>query len=110
MPLYATSIALAAMLLFLVQPIIAKQILPWFGGGAGIWTTCMVFFQTMLLAGYAYAHWAAQRLSPRLQWAVHTALLTASLLCLPIVAADRFRPAGGQDAAAAILALLTATI
>jgi hypothetical protein len=110
MPLYAASIALAAMLLFLVQPIIAKQILPWFGGGAGIWTTCMVFFQTMLLAGYAYAHWLAHRLSPRAQWAVHTTLLAASLLCLPIVAADRFRPAGGQDAAAAILVLLAATI
>ena len=110
MPLYASSIALSALLLFLVQPIIAKQILPWFGGGAGVWTTCMVFFQTLLLAGYGYAHWLANRLSPRQQWAVHTALLAASLLCLPIVAADRFRPAGGQDAAAAILLLLAATI
>jgi hypothetical protein len=110
MPLYAASIALSALLLFLVQPIIAKQILPWFGGGAGVWTTCMVFFQAALLAGYGYAHWLANRLSPRRQWAVHTALLAASLLCLPIVAADRFRPVGGQDAAGAILLLLAATI
>jgi hypothetical protein len=110
MALYAASIALSAVLLFLVQPIIAKQILPWFGGGAGVWTTCMVFFQTLLLAGYGYAHWLAGRTSPRQQWAFHTALLAASLLCLPIVAADRFRPAGGQDAAVAILVLLAATI
>ncbi len=110
MLLHAISIALSALLLFLVQPIIAKQILPWFGGSAGVWTTCMVFFQTVLLAGYAYAHWLARRPSPRQQWALHTALLAASLACLPIVAADRFRPAGGQDATAAILVLLAATI
>ena len=110
MVLYSASIALSALLLFLVQPIIAKQILPWFGGGAGVWTTCMVFFQTLLLAGYGYAHWLARRLSPRQQWGLHTALLAASLVCLPIIAADRFRPAGGQDAAAAILVLLAATI
>ena len=110
MALYAASIALSAVLLFLVQPIIAKQILPWFGGGAGVWTTCMVFFQTLLLAGYGYAHWLAGRLSPRQQWLIHTSLLGASLLCLPIVAADRFHPTGGQDAAVAILVLLAATI
>lgn len=108
--LYATSIALSALLLFLVQPIIAKQILPWFGGGAGVWTTCMVFFQALLLAGYSYAHWLANRFSPRGQWALHSVLLAASLLFLPIVAADRFRPVGGQDAALAILVLLAATI
>ncbi len=109
MALYAASIALSAVLLFLVQPIIAKQILPWFGGGAGVWTTCMVFFQALLPAGYGYAHWLAGR-APRRQWMIHTSLLAASLLCLPIIAADRFRPAGGQDAAAAILLLLAATI
>jgi hypothetical protein len=97
-------------LLFLVQPIIARQILPWFGGSAGVWTTCMVFFQTSLLAGYAYAHWLARRCSPRRQRGVHIALLCASLLCLPIVTADRWRPGGGEDAAWAILLLLAATI
>jgi hypothetical protein len=110
MLLHTISIALSALLLFLVQPIIAKQILPWFGGGAGVWTTCLVFFQTVLLAGYGYAHWLAHRLSPRQQWALHSALLAASLSCLPIVAADRFRPAGGEDAAVAILVLLAITI
>jgi hypothetical protein len=70
----------------------------------------MVFFQTILLAGYAYAHWLARRLSPRQQWALHTALLAASLWCLPILAADRYRPVGGRDATAEILGLLVATI
>ena len=53
--LYALTIFVAAFLLFLVQPIIAKQLLPWFGGSAAVWTTCLVFFQCMLLAGYFYA-------------------------------------------------------
>ena len=110
MALFSVSIALSALLLFLVQPIIAKQILPWFGGSAGVWTTCMVFFQTALLAGYAYAHWLARRFSPSQQRNVHLALLTASLLCLPIEAASRWRPAGGADAAWAILVLMVATI
>src|SRR6266478_6298837 len=55
MPLYAATIFFSAFLLFLVQPITAKQILPWFGGSAAVWTTCLVFFQTTLLFGYAYS-------------------------------------------------------
>ncbi|MBV8210742.1 MAG: fused MFS/spermidine synthase [Burkholderiaceae bacterium] len=110
MLLHGICIALSALLLFLVQPIVAKQILPWFGGGAGVWTTCLVFFQVLLPAGYGYAHWVAQRLAPRRQWLLHTALLAASLAFLPIEVSDRFKPAGGQDAAAAILTLLAATI
>jgi hypothetical protein len=53
MLLYAATIFLSAFLLFLIQPVITKQILPWFGGSAAVWTTCLVFFQTALLAGYA---------------------------------------------------------
>jgi hypothetical protein len=63
--LHAAVIALSSFLLFLVQPLIARLILPWFGGGAAVWTTCMLFFQTLLLAGYAYAHWSNTRLAPR---------------------------------------------
>src|SRR6185295_18923443 len=54
MLLYAATIFVSAFLLFLVQPVVAKQILPWFGGSAAVWTTCLVFFQTALLAGYTY--------------------------------------------------------
>src|SRR5438270_5442091 len=57
MLLYALTIALSAFLLFEVQPIIAKMILPWFGGSSAVWSTCVLFFQLVLLLGYGYAHW-----------------------------------------------------
>ncbi|HSW23069.1 MAG TPA: hypothetical protein VLJ62_09900, partial [Burkholderiaceae bacterium] len=79
------TIFLSAFLLFLVQPIIGKLILPQFGGGASVWATCLVFFQVTLLLGYAYAHQLVQRdRSGTLRW-LHIALLIASLLVLPIV-------------------------
>ena len=65
--LYAATIFVSAFLLFLVQPIMAKQILPWFGGAASVWTTCLVFFQATLLAGYAYSGPVVHRLRPRVQ-------------------------------------------
>jgi hypothetical protein len=110
MPLVALTIALSAFLLFLVQPIIAKQILPWFGGTSAVWTTCMVFFQSVLLGGYAYAHALTSRASPRNQARVHMALLAASLAFLPIVAREALKPGGEEDAALSILWLLAATI
>src|SRR5437764_12981202 len=82
MPLYALTIFVSAFLLFLVQPVMAKQILPWFGGSAAVWTTCLVFFQTTLLLGYAYADLIVRRLSPRSQVTVHIALLIASCVLL----------------------------
>ena len=107
---YAGTIFLSAFLLFLVQPIIAKQILPWFGGTSAVWTTCMVFFQVLLLGGYAYSHFITRRLQPRTQAWLHIALLLVSLAFLPIIPGDRLKPAGGQDAALAIIVLLGATI
>jgi len=110
MPLVAVTIALSAFLLFLVQPIIAKQILPWFGGTSAVWTTCMVFFQVVLLGGYAYAHALTSHASARNQARVHIGLLAASLLFLPIVAREAFKPGGEEDAALSILWLLAGTI
>ena len=78
MPLFACTIFASAFLLFLVQPIIAKQILPWFGGSASVWATCLVFFQTTLLLGYAYADFTVRRLRPRTQVRLHVVLLVAS--------------------------------
>ena len=75
---YAVTIFLSAFLLFLVQPLIARQILPWFGGAASVWTTCLVFFQCVLLAGYGYAHAVVRWLKPRQQVYLHTALLLGS--------------------------------
>ncbi len=67
MPLFAVTIFASAFLLFLVQPIVAKQVLPWFGGSAAVWATCLVFFQTTLLLGYAYADIVVRKLTPRAQ-------------------------------------------
>src|SRR5687768_380109 len=110
MPLHAATIFLSAFLLFLVQPILAKQILPWFGGAAIVWTLCMVFFQLVLLLGYAYAHWLTSRVDPRKQAWVHIALLVASLAFLPITADSGWKPAGGDNPVVRILALLFATV
>ena len=106
---YAATIFLSSFLLFLVQPIIAKQILPWFGGSAGVWTTCLVFFQSVLLAGYAYADWTT-RLGSRRQAYLHVALLVASLACLPIIASTSWKPQGDEEPVLRILLLLLATI
>jgi hypothetical protein len=92
-----------------VQPIIAKQILPWFGGSAAVWTTCLVFFQSVLLAGYAYADWTT-RLGARRQAMLHVALLAASLACLPILASSSWKPQGDEAPILRILLLLGATI
>lgn len=109
MVLYGITIVTSAFLLFLVQPIIAKQILPWFGGSAAVWTTCVVFFQALLLAGYAYAH-AIGRRTPRSQATIHSGLLVVSLLCLPITASTAWKPIADTDPTGRIVALLFATI
>ncbi|MCC6213217.1 MAG: fused MFS/spermidine synthase [Burkholderiales bacterium] len=110
MPLFAATVFTSAFLLFLVQPIIAKQILPWFGGNAAVWTVCMVFFQLVLLGGYAYADAVARKLSPRAQAIVHSLLLAASLAFLPILAAEGWKPDADTDPTARILLLLAMTI
>jgi hypothetical protein len=110
MPLFASTILLSAFLLFLVQPIIAKQILPWFGGTSAVWTTCLVFFQVVLLAGYTYSHLITRYLTPRQQTRLHIALLAVSLLFLPIIPSETLKPEPGADAALRILVLLVATI
>jgi len=100
MTLYAVTIFLSAFLLFQVQPLIAKIILPWFGGSAAVWSAAMLFFQVSLLAGYAYAHFLIGRLNSKRQMQVHGALLLVSLapvgalLIEPLE--DRF-PAPGAD-------------
>ena len=110
MPVFTATIFLSAFLLFLVQPLIAKQILPWFGGSAAVWNTCLVFFQAMLLAGYAYADWLARAFRARQQALLHAALLAASLLALPLAPDAAWKPAGDEDPAWRILGLLFATV
>ncbi len=110
MPIYAITIFTGAFLLFQVQPLIGKFILPWFGGGPGVWSTCLLFFQAMLLAGYAYAHGASRWLRPRPQAWVHLALLAAALALLPIVPGNSWQPEDADRPVGRILLLLTATV
>lgn len=108
--LFAGTIFTSAFLLFLVQPLIAKQILPWFGGSAAVWSICMVFFQCLLLAGYAYSDQLVRRVTQRRQPRVHAALLLLSLAALPIVASPRWKPAGHEEPTLWILGLLLTTV
>ena len=104
------TIFLSAFLLFQVQPMIGRYVLPWFGGGPAVWTNCMLFFQTMLLAGYGYAHWLGSRRSRVQSW-VHLALLAASLAFLPIAPrAAIWKTTATGDPSGRILLLLAATI
>lgn len=107
---FALTIFTGAFLLFQVQPLIGKYILPWFGGGPGVWTTCMLFFQVLLLGGYAYAHVLSRRLAPRAQVIVHGLLLAAALASLPITPGDQWKPIGAGDPTWRILVLLTASL
>lgn len=108
--LYAGTIFLSAFLLFQVQPIIGKMVLPWFGGSAAAWTVCMLFFQLTLLLGYLYSHLSSRYLAPRRQAWLHTVLLLAAAATLPIISGNGWKPAPGDDPAFLLLGLLTATI
>ncbi len=108
--LYALTIFLSAFLLFQVQPIIARIILPWFGGSAAVWTTCLLFFQLVLLLGYLYAHGSIRYLPPLWQRYVHITLLVVSVLTLHMIPAQTLRPHGGDEPTAHILLLLLLTI
>lgn len=107
---YALTIFLSAFLLFQIQPMIAKVILPWFGGSAGVWSTCLLFFQFSLLGGYLYAYGCAQYLKPKAQALLHITLLAASLLLLPAVPSPAWKPTSAADPTLRILLLLAVTI
>lgn len=107
---YGLTIFLSAFLLFQVQPLIGKMILPWFGGSAAVWTTCMLFFQLVLLLGYFYSHWVVRYLTPSRQSLVHGSLLLVSLLLIPISPSLGWKPLGGENPTLRILGLLTVSI
>ena len=108
--LFAATVFASAFLLFLVQPMVSKHILPWFGGSAAVWATCLVFFQVVLLAGYAYADWTTRRLRPRWQVGLHLLMLLVSALTLGILADASWKPGGSEDPTWRILGLLAASI
>jgi SAM-dependent methyltransferase len=109
--LHAGTIFLSSFLLFLVQPLIARLILPWFGGSSAVWTTCLLFFQALLLAGYAYAHFVQRKaFRGRRQALLHVALLAAAIVALPIAPSDAWKPAGDDEPVSHILLLLGASV
>ena len=109
---YILTIFLSAFLLFQVQPILARYILPWYGGTPAVWTTCMLCFQIGLLAGYAYAHGlvACFRNHPRKQAAIHFCLILVSLTFLPITPTDAMKPETAADPTWEIVLLLLKTV
>jgi hypothetical protein len=107
---FAPAIFLGAFLLFLLQPLLGKYILPWFGGGPGVWTVCLLFFQVLLVGGYAYAHLISRSLRPRAQVIVHLLLLIGALVLLPIIPAESWKPHDATDPTLRILGLLLATV
>src|SRR5262245_33288010 len=104
---YALTIFLGALLLFLVQPLIGKYILPWFGGGSGVWTVWLLVFQVSLVAGYAYAHGSVKWLNPRAQGVLQLVLLAGAVALLPIIPGDHWKPSPDTQPTLRILALLT---
>ncbi len=107
---FAAAIFVSAFLVFQVQPIISKTILPWFGGSPAVWTTCMLFFQLLLFAGYSYAHVLTRFASRRVQGVIHIALLVAALFVLPMTPGTDWKPQGGDSPTWSILLILLANV
>jgi hypothetical protein len=108
--LFGLTIFSSACLLFLVQPLIAKLILPWFGGSAAVWVTCLLFFQAGLLLGYLYAHAIARRAWHRMQTFVHATLLALSIAALPILPNPIWQPRPGADPTWTLFAALATSV
>lgn len=109
---FALTIFLSAFLLFQVQPLIGKIVLPWFGGTPAVWTTCMLFFQVLLLGGYAYAHWLTARLTSRQQGRVHVVLLALAVAATAptILPGEGWKPSGDESPLLVILGLLAVSV
>src|SRR5207249_3834545 len=108
--LVGVTVGLAGFLLFLVQPMLGRYILPWFGGSASTWTVCLLFFQGALLAGYFYAFVIARRLSLRVQAVLQLVLLAAAALTLPIEPADAWKPVDASAPVQRILGTLATSV
>src|ERR1700690_700754 len=107
---FAATIFVSAFLLFQIQPLVSKYILPWFGGAPAVWTTCMLFFQAVLFCGYLYAHLSQRFLAPKWEGSLHLGLLAMALLFLPIEPSERWKPQDSSNPVAQILMLLGATV
>lgn len=107
---FATTTLLGAFLVFQVQPVISKCVLPWFGGTPAVWTTCMLFFQLLLFGGYVYAHLLRTLFRPAVQGAIHILLLSAAALSLPIEPSATWKPNGSESPTIYLLWMLAAHV
>ena len=107
---FAATIFVSAFLLFQIEPLVSKYILPWFGGSPAVWTTCMLFFQTLLFGGYAYAHFVSQRLAPRAQATLHLVVILTALALLRVVPDASWKPTDSSDPIGRILLLLSVSV
>ena len=105
MVVYSFAVFSSAFLLFQVQPLLGKFILPWFGGAPAVWTTCLLVFQLLLLAGYAYAYLSTKWLNPRTQMIVHCVLLLVAIT-LPITPDISWKPHSTNDPTLRICCML----
>ncbi len=110
LPIFAATVIGSAFLLFQVQPVVSRAVLPWFGGSPAVWITAQLFFQVLLFAGYLYAHTTTRWLSPRQQIGLHLVLLIASALFLPIIPSDSWKPTTPEFPTTRLLGLLAATV
>ncbi len=110
LPLYATTLGLSALLMFWVQPLIARMALPLLGGAPAVWITAMLFFQAVLLAGYLYAHLSVRWLGPKRQSLVHALVLLAGFAALPVAVPQGWMPPAGAMPVAWLLALFAAGV
>ncbi len=110
LPCFTVTIFVSALLLFVVQPMVAKMVLPRLGGTPAVWNTCLVFFQAVLLAGYAYAHLTTSWLGVRRQAVLHLGVLLVPLLVLPIVVERIGLPLAGSSPALWLLGCLLMTV
>jgi hypothetical protein len=108
--LFTVTLFASSALLFAVQPMFAKMVLPRLGGTPATWITCLLFFQSALLAGYAYAHWSTSWLGPRRQSLVHGTLLLAALAVLPVAVPSGWTPGTGGAPVGWLLALLVVSV
>jgi hypothetical protein len=108
--LFSVTVFLSAYLLFLVQPMVGRMLLPLFGGAAAVWNTCLVFYQALLLLGYLHAHALSRRVRLERQWLVHGALLLIVLLTLPLRLSRHATSFDSWSPAAAVLWRLVTSV
>lgn len=108
--LASLTIFLSSFLLFQIQPLLAKRILPWFGGATAVWSTCLAFFQTFLWLGYAFAYFLNSRVSVRTQLWFYNLLLCVAIISLNICPEESWKPSGQSSPILAILNILVSSV